>query len=160
GGAYGYRKRPPAEIARMVESIEGSFVMFWDDDLLSDPRYTAALCRELKPLKKRWMSQMSATYAAHHPEMLRLLAQSGCSAMFRGLESITQASLTAVVYLQPTDNSLARKTGSIPPFDRHGKGMRWYATRFSLSSCSSRCSGWGCTFGDGNEATRRSPCLL
>src|SRR5262249_37626681 len=96
GGAYGYRKRPPQDIARVVESLAGAFVMFWDDDLLSDPRYTAALCRELKPLKKHWMSQMSATYAAHHPEMLRLLAQSGCSAMFMGLESINQASLTAV----------------------------------------------------------------
>lgn len=96
GGAYGYRKRPPAEIARMVEGIEGSFVMFWDDDLLSDPRYTAALCRELKPLKKHWMSQMSATYAAHHPEMLKLLSDSGCTAMFMGLESINQGSLKSV----------------------------------------------------------------
>jgi len=65
-----------------------------------------------------------------------------------------------VVYLQLADNSIARKTGSIPPFNRHGKGMKWYATRFSPSSYSSRCSGWECTFGDGNEATRRSPCLL
>jgi chromosome partitioning protein len=46
-----------------------------------------------------------------------------------------------VVYLQPTDNSLARKTGSILPFPRHGKGMRWYATRFSTNSYSSRYSG-------------------
>src|SRR5215510_10966872 len=96
GGEYGYRKRPPTEIARMVEGLEGSFVMFWDDDLLSDPRYTAALCQELKPLKKHWMSQMSATYAAHHPEMLKLLADSGCTAMFMGLESLSQGSLKSV----------------------------------------------------------------
>jgi hypothetical protein len=60
-----------------------------------------------------------------------------------------------VVYLQPGDNSFARKTGSIPPFDLHGQGIRWYATRFSLSSCASPCSGWECTLGDGNEATPR-----
>ncbi len=54
----------------------------------------------------------------------------------------TVGSLKGVVYLLPTDNSFARKTDSIPPFDRHKKGMRWYATRFSPSSCSSRCSGW------------------
>ena len=96
GGEYGYRKRPPEEVARIVEGIEGSFVMFWDDDLLSEPRYTAALCRELKPLKKHWMSQMSATYAAQHPEVLKLLSESGCTAMFMGLESISQGSLKSV----------------------------------------------------------------
>ncbi|MER3423005.1 MAG: B12-binding domain-containing radical SAM protein, partial [Nitrospiraceae bacterium] len=42
------------------------------------------------------MSQMSATYVAHHHEMVKLLAESGCSAMFMGLESINQESLKSV----------------------------------------------------------------
>lgn len=96
GGEYGYRKKPPAEVARIVEEISGPMVMFWDDDLLSDPAYTKELCLALMPLKKRWMSQMSATYVAHHPELLKLLADSGCSAMFLGLESLDQASLKSV----------------------------------------------------------------
>lgn len=96
GGQYGYRKKPPDEVARIVEGIGGPFVMFWDDDLMSEPRYTEELCRALKPLRKHWMSQMSATYAAHHPEMLKLLAESGCTAMFMGLESINQDSLKSV----------------------------------------------------------------
>ncbi len=96
GGQYGYRKKSPAEVARIVEGINGLMVMFWDDDLLSDPAYSKELCLALMPLKKRWMSQMSATYVAHHPELLKLLADSGCSAMFLGLESLDQASLKSV----------------------------------------------------------------
>jgi radical SAM superfamily enzyme YgiQ (UPF0313 family) len=96
GGQYGYRKTPPAAVAEIVEKFSGPWVMFWDDDLLSDPPYTKALCEALKPLKKKWMSQMSATYVAQHPEMLQLLAESGCAAMFMGLESLSQAALKSV----------------------------------------------------------------
>jgi radical SAM superfamily enzyme YgiQ (UPF0313 family) len=96
GGQYGYRKKSPEDVVTMVETMTGPMVMFWDDDLLSDPPYTKDLCTALKPLKKKWMSQMSATYVAHHPEMLKLLAESGCSAMFMGIESINQDSLKSV----------------------------------------------------------------
>jgi len=96
GGQYGYRTKAPAAVAAMVEQCSGPRVMFWDDDLLSDPSYTKALCEALKPLQRRWMSQMSATYVAQHPEMLKVLAESGCAAMFMGLESISQESLKSV----------------------------------------------------------------
>jgi radical SAM superfamily enzyme YgiQ (UPF0313 family) len=96
GGHYGYRKTPPAAVAALVEQCRSPWVMLWDDDLLSDPAYTKALCAALKPLKKHWMSQMSATYVAQHPELLQVLAESGCAAMFLGLESLSQASLQSV----------------------------------------------------------------
>ncbi|WP_447598321.1 B12-binding domain-containing radical SAM protein [Nitrospira sp. Nam80] len=96
GGQYGYRRKSPAEVVKLVEQMTGPMVMFWDDDLLSDPPYTKELCLALKPLNRRWMSQMSATYVAHHPEMLKTLADSGCSAMFMGIESINQDSLKSV----------------------------------------------------------------
>src|SRR5262249_34858577 len=37
-----------------------------------------------------------ATYVAQHPEMLKVLADGGCSSMFMGLESISQESLKSV----------------------------------------------------------------
>jgi radical SAM superfamily enzyme YgiQ (UPF0313 family) len=75
GGQYGYRKKSPAEVVKLVDTMTGPMVMFWDDDLLSDPSYTRELCLALKPLKRKWMSQMSATYVANHPEMLKILAK-------------------------------------------------------------------------------------
>src|SRR5262249_53726187 len=71
GGQYGYRKKSPVEVARILDEIDSEFVMFWDDDLLSEPPYAEQLCREVKPLKKKWMSQMSATYVARHPNLLK-----------------------------------------------------------------------------------------
>jgi radical SAM superfamily enzyme YgiQ (UPF0313 family) len=96
GGKYGFRKKPPADVVKLVEKMTGPMVMFWDDDLLSDPAYTRELCEAMKPLKKKWMSQMSATYVAHHPELLKTLKEAGCSAMFMGIESINQDSLKSV----------------------------------------------------------------
>jgi hypothetical protein len=40
GGKYGFRKKPPADVVKLVEKMTGPMVMFWDDDLLSDPAYT------------------------------------------------------------------------------------------------------------------------
>lgn len=116
GGQYGYRKMPPREVARRVEKIRGEFVMFWDDDLLSDPRYAEDLCVALKPLKKKWMSQMSATYVAQHPEVLRSLGDSGCTAMFMGLESVSQESLKSV----NKQNSAKTYEDLIPRVHDHG----------------------------------------
>jgi radical SAM superfamily enzyme YgiQ (UPF0313 family) len=96
GGQYGFRKKPPADVVKLVEKMNGPMVMFWDDDLLSDPTYTRELCAAMKPLGKKWMSQMSATYVAHHPELLKTLKEAGCSAMFMGIESINQDSLKSV----------------------------------------------------------------
>ena len=81
GGAYGFRKKPPADVVKLVEKMTGPMVMFWDDDMLSDPAYTRELCEAMKPLGKKWMSQMSATYIAHHTDLLKTLKESGCSAM-------------------------------------------------------------------------------
>ncbi len=81
---------------RMEVAKFGSSKEISDDDLLSDPTYTRDLCEALKPLKRKWMSQMSATYVAHHHELLKTLGESGCSAMFMGLESINQSSLKSV----------------------------------------------------------------
>lgn len=39
GGQYGFRKKPPADVVKLIEQMSGPMVMFWDDDLLSDPAY-------------------------------------------------------------------------------------------------------------------------
>jgi len=91
----GYRKKPTHEVARMLDAIQGQFIMFWDDDLLSDTRYASDLCAALKPLKKMWMGQMSLN-VARRPQTLKILAESGCVGMFVGLESLNQDSLKSV----------------------------------------------------------------
>jgi radical SAM superfamily enzyme YgiQ (UPF0313 family) len=116
GGQYGYRKKPPEDVVRMLEQIDNDFVMLWDDDLLSDPGYAEQLCQAMKPLKKRWVSQMSATYVARHPRLLKLLAESGCFSMFMGLESINPDSLKSA----NKQNSVKMYEELIPQIHDHG----------------------------------------
>jgi radical SAM superfamily enzyme YgiQ (UPF0313 family) len=86
------RFRPVAEVAAEVETISSKGVVFWDDNIGANRRYAKALFGALIPLKKWWTSQTTMA-SLRDAEFLRLAAQSGCKALFIGLESIYQGSL-------------------------------------------------------------------
>lgn len=86
------RFRPVAEVVAEVESIADKGVVFWDDNIGANPAYAKALFRALIPYKKWWTSQTTLT-SLRDEEFLRLAAESGCKALFVGLESIYQLSL-------------------------------------------------------------------
>jgi len=65
-----------------------------DDNIVSDPKYMLELCRRIKPLKMRWMSQC-AVHIADKPELLKAAAESGCYVLSLGLESINKESLAS-----------------------------------------------------------------
>jgi radical SAM superfamily enzyme YgiQ (UPF0313 family) len=93
-GAGTFRYRPVDEVVREVAMTPTRAVVFWDDNIGANPRYAKELFRALAPLKKWWTSQCTAT-AARDEELVALAAQSGCKALFLGLESISQESLEA-----------------------------------------------------------------
>lgn len=86
------RFRPVEEVVAEVESISDKGIVFWDDNIGANPRYAKALFRALIPLKKWWTSQTTMA-SIRDDEFLRLAAESGCKALFVGLESIYQSSL-------------------------------------------------------------------
>jgi radical SAM superfamily enzyme YgiQ (UPF0313 family) len=86
------RLRPVQEVTAEVETIANKGVVFWDDNIGANPRYAKTLFRALIPLKKWWTSQTTMTSLRDH-EFLQLAAESGCKALFVGLESIYQHSL-------------------------------------------------------------------
>jgi radical SAM superfamily enzyme YgiQ (UPF0313 family) len=94
---YHQRFRPISHVYRDIASMEGDgrdgkYFIFWDDNLAGEERYTKELCRAIAPLKKRWAGAASVNIA-RDDELLLLLEQSGCQALFIGFESINQASL-------------------------------------------------------------------
>src|SRR5262245_41043483 len=93
-GAGTFRYRPVDEVVREIAMSPTRAVVFWDDNIGANPRYAKELFRALAPLKKWWTSQCTAT-AARDEELVALAAQSGCKALFLGLESISQESLDA-----------------------------------------------------------------
>jgi len=90
-----YLKRDIDEVVRDIRRIkELGFHKFLllDDNIYSDIQYLEALCIEIKQLNMKWLSQCSIKIA-DNPEILRLVADSGCIALSFGLESISQESL-------------------------------------------------------------------
>jgi radical SAM superfamily enzyme YgiQ (UPF0313 family) len=89
------RLRPVAEVAAEVAAIPDKGIVFWDDNIGANPAYAKALFRALRPLNKWWTSQTTLA-STKDDEFLALAAQSGCQALFVGLESINQDSLSGV----------------------------------------------------------------
>lgn len=89
------RFRPVEEVIAEIANVPDRGIVFWDDNIGANPRYAKAIFRALAPLKKWWTSQ--ATMASlRDDEFLRLAAESGCKALFIGLESVNQFSLEGV----------------------------------------------------------------
>jgi len=88
------RYRPIDEIVREVATSPTRAVVFWDDNIGANSRYSKELFRALQPLKKWWTSQCTAN-SVRDEEFVELAARSGCKALFLGMESISQESLNA-----------------------------------------------------------------
>jgi radical SAM superfamily enzyme YgiQ (UPF0313 family)/anti-anti-sigma regulatory factor len=90
-----FRLRPIDKIVREVESLPGEFVVFVDDNITGHRKYAKELFKALAPLGKKWGSQTTLNMA-DDAELLDLAAQSGCSSMFVGLETINESNLKSV----------------------------------------------------------------
>jgi radical SAM superfamily enzyme YgiQ (UPF0313 family) len=82
-------------VAAEVASIPGSFFLFVDDNLTADPDYARALFAQLRPLKKRWVTQTTLGLA-EQPDLLAQASAAGCVGVFVGLESFSARNLGVV----------------------------------------------------------------
>jgi hypothetical protein len=67
-------------------------VGFCDNNIGGNLPYLRALCEALRPLKIQWYGAATFNVIAN-PEIVRAMAQSGCRALFVGLESFNPAAL-------------------------------------------------------------------
>jgi len=88
----GFSCRSPKEVADEVARDGRKLVFFVDDNIIADAEAAKALFRELVPLKLRWTAQTSLNFAAD-PELLDLMARSGCAGLVVGFESRDPANL-------------------------------------------------------------------
>lgn len=54
-----FRTRPVADVIKEIQNIPTKFFVFWDDNFFANKEFTKKLLKELKPLKKRWASQVT-----------------------------------------------------------------------------------------------------
>jgi radical SAM superfamily enzyme YgiQ (UPF0313 family) len=67
--------------------------MFLDDNIIGHPRYAKALFEAIKPLKIKWVGQASVSLLVKDRELMQLAADSGCKALFFGIESVSKDQL-------------------------------------------------------------------
>lgn len=90
-----YRHKSIAKILEEIESLDTDRFWFVDDNIGIDAAFAKDLFRELVPLNVRWSSQASIVLA-QDDELLRLAAESGCTALFIGFESSRQQNLKSI----------------------------------------------------------------
>lgn len=83
-----FRYRDTEEILAELRSFDRTLTVFLDDNLLGDPLRAKPILQGMKGLGLRWGGQANLRFA-EDPELVRLVAESGCIGIFVGIESVT-----------------------------------------------------------------------
>jgi len=86
------RYRDIDNVVAEIESLPLKRILFVDDNLTFNKRYAAELVARLKGRGLSWACQ-SSIEIAHHDDLLREMAESGCISILVGFESLNAASL-------------------------------------------------------------------
>ncbi len=81
-----YLKRPIADVLRDIRGTTGRVFVFNDVSLVDDVAYARELFTAMIPLRKRWGGLITVD-AAGDPDLLDLMARSGCIYLLIGFES-------------------------------------------------------------------------
>jgi radical SAM superfamily enzyme YgiQ (UPF0313 family) len=133
-----FRYRDADDILAEIRSYPRKLVIFLDDNLLGDPAKARPILEGMTELGIRWGSQTSLRFA-EDPELLKLVARSGCIGLFVGIESVTGAysqlaktgqSSQAVLMKRVRDAGIILETSLIFGFDDHDQSIFEKTLRF------------------------------
>src|SRR5215467_7169808 len=103
-----YRMRDPQQIAAEFRDGGEPYAVFIDNNLGSNREYLSQLCRTLAPLNKIWSAAVSID-VTDDPSLVRAMALAGCTGVFVGFESLTDANLTDAKKKTPKAADYARR---------------------------------------------------
>lgn len=83
------RHVPVANVVREIKDSGAKNFMFLDDNIIGHPKYAKELFRAIKPLNIKWVGQASVSLLVNDDELIQLAADSGCKALFFGIESVS-----------------------------------------------------------------------
>jgi radical SAM superfamily enzyme YgiQ (UPF0313 family) len=90
------RHLPIKNIVRDIQESGAKNIIFLDDNIIGDTRYAKALFKAIKPLNINWVGQASISLLVNDNDILRLVSESGCKALFMGIESVSEQQLQAM----------------------------------------------------------------
>ncbi|NMC74351.1 MAG: B12-binding domain-containing radical SAM protein, partial [Geobacteraceae bacterium] len=86
GSAFRYRDTD--DVLAELATFDRKLTVFLDDNLLGDPLRAKPILAGMKGMGLKWGGQANLRFA-EDPEMVRLVAESGCIGIFVGIESVT-----------------------------------------------------------------------
>ncbi len=90
------RHIPIENVVRDIQESGAKNFMFLDDNIIGHPQYAKELFRAIKPLKIKWVGQASVSLLVRDGAMMKLAAESGCKALFFGIESVSEEQLKSM----------------------------------------------------------------
>ena len=86
------RHVPIENVVRDIKESEGKIFIFLDDNIVGQSEYAKKLFKSIKPLRISWIGQATVSFV-QDTELMKLAAESGCGALFFGLESVSEHQL-------------------------------------------------------------------
>ena len=90
------RHVPVENVVRDIRESGAKNFMFLDDNIIGRPKYAKALFKAIKPLNINWVGQASVSLLVKDNELMQLAAESGCKALFFGIESVAEEQLQSM----------------------------------------------------------------
>ena len=103
-----YQMRDPGQVVAEFLDDGQPYAVFTDNNLGSKPEYLRRLCRALRPLRKIWSAAVSID-VTDDPSLVREMALAGCTGVFVGFESLTDANLSDARKKTPRTDDYARR---------------------------------------------------
>lgn len=94
-GATPYINRPVEDVLADIRMLGTKHVMFIDDNFIGNPAWTEAFLRRIDGMGLTWHAAVTTRIHAH-PNLLDLMAKTGCQSLFIGFESVNPQSLSGV----------------------------------------------------------------
>jgi radical SAM superfamily enzyme YgiQ (UPF0313 family) len=85
-------QKPVGHVIDDIRRVGARRIIFIDLNLISDRTYAAELFTALIPLRLRWFG-LATSLVGRDPELMSLMARSGCAGLLVGLETINDAGL-------------------------------------------------------------------
>lgn len=80
-------------VVRDIKDSGAKNFMFLDDNIIGHPKYAKELFKAIKPLNIVWVGQASVSLLVKDDELMQLASESGCKALFFGVESVSEEQL-------------------------------------------------------------------
>ena len=90
-----YARRPIQNVVNDINAIGIRHILFIDDNFIGNPEYTHELLDAINGMNLIWSAAVT-TDILDFPDLLDLMAKTGCKSLFIGFESINTVSLESV----------------------------------------------------------------